>query len=720
MALASRRVYPGGTNPAAMNPAARWNRSWTPHECVASLRNPPTFAMPDGDNLDPRPLAAAAKAAEVLLVCPECGAPQTAPAFESHLRQAHRLHFFRGALRSYNDALTYLLNLLTADPPDAEASRELTGLMREEHGPRADNILAALLGALLTRVDGDLRDAVVARLADLLVARRQPAPDDGPGRPVKRSRRWLALAVMARVAPPFDAALLQPLRGLLLDRRLPIEAQFAALASLLRSAGPNSPLTDELLRKLVGGLGKARAVDRLRQFEQRFGQTPALEAICDDLEEKMRMNCPRCSTQLRRPAMIRHLWDEHRLILDGRRVRDPWAVIEDWIAEYRFNGDAALLERCRIRGRQLDPEDGLHRVHRALLRAGGHDSDARKDLIAEAANGTPPFARGATPWRRNPRRPRRWRSTSERDGCRPASTSWKRLPEGSGIVWRFAPGTCDLRRPRRLAVLDATRRHAFPGRAASGAGPGACGLARIGPALLVSVAILAATALASIGRSHPLEESRRPAEPTMPTPGRASCRGCTSRISPLGLRIPGRLGAPHPCRRLSTAAGRPADRRPKADRGRDRRQNGGAGPTGCAAPPHGGGRRRFRRRSGPLDRGSARRAALKVGCRSSTRSICCPAGTATGGRPACSSASAFCSATGLLRLAFEVSNLLDAGQTAPALGEVLETGDPAGLLCAAAAVVAATDAAVGPLRPRSHRLRSCRRPRPRGAPGASS
>ncbi len=82
--------------------------------------------------------------------------------------------------------------------------------------------------------------------------------------------------------------------------------------------------------------------------------------------------------------MIRHLWDEHRLILDGRRVRDPWAVIDDWIIEYRATGDAELLERCRLRGVQLDPEGGLHRVHRLLLRTGAGDAEARRDLIAEA------------------------------------------------------------------------------------------------------------------------------------------------------------------------------------------------------------------------------------------------------------------------------------------------------------------------------------------------
>jgi hypothetical protein len=165
---------------------------------------------------------------------------------------------------------------------------------------------------------------------------------------------------------------------------LPLEAKFAGLAALIRSVGPDSPLAAEFIRALIHGLGKARALDRLRRFERRFGSAPVIEALCAKLEARIRMTCPQCPTKLRRPAMMRHLWDAHRLILDGRRVREPWAVVEDWIAEYRKAGDPALLELCRIRGPQLDPLDGLHRVHRLLLKSGATDATARDDLLTLA------------------------------------------------------------------------------------------------------------------------------------------------------------------------------------------------------------------------------------------------------------------------------------------------------------------------------------------------
>ena len=193
----------------------------------------------------------------------------------------------------------------------------------------------------------------------------------------------LALALLSR-RPPGEPRSARTLRRLLPDRRLPEETRFTALAALMRSAGPDDAAVAKGLRRLVGGLGRAAAVERLRRFERRHGKAPALDALCVKLEERLRMNCPRCPARLRRPAMVRHLWDQHRLVLDGRRVREPWAVVEDWIGEYCHKHDTELLGRCRVRGQQLDPADGLHRVHRLLLRAGAADPEARRDLIGLA------------------------------------------------------------------------------------------------------------------------------------------------------------------------------------------------------------------------------------------------------------------------------------------------------------------------------------------------
>jgi hypothetical protein len=92
------------------------------------------------------------------------------------------------------------------------------------------------------------------------------------------------------------------------------------MGPLLASVPAQDPWATEFLQTLVSGLGKSRSIERLRQLEQHVGKHPALEALCARLEDRLRMSCPRCQVELRRPKMIRHLWEEHRLVLDGRRA----------------------------------------------------------------------------------------------------------------------------------------------------------------------------------------------------------------------------------------------------------------------------------------------------------------------------------------------------------------------------------------------------------------
>ena len=121
--------------------------------------------MPDGDNSQARLLGpAAASPPEALLVCPECRITFRPGAFETHLRQSHRIYQFRGVRRSFNDTFAVLLDALLLDRPDVEAWRTLSAIAAENHGPRGDNFLARTLGQLLTRVAPERRTAVIDSL----------------------------------------------------------------------------------------------------------------------------------------------------------------------------------------------------------------------------------------------------------------------------------------------------------------------------------------------------------------------------------------------------------------------------------------------------------------------------------------------------------------------------------------------------------------------------
>jgi hypothetical protein len=287
-------------------------------------------------------------------------------------------------LRPVEPTVAGLLQALLTDRTDAATWRALATLARMEQGDGADAYLAGLLERALTFFPPERRDALLEALAAAIAPAATGrlaatlASGDEP------AARHLALLILGRMPLPLDPLLYQPLRGLLLDRRLPAEAQFSALSAAVRSAGPASPLTEELVELLVTGLGKARSIERLREFEKRFGSLPAIDTLCAQLEERLRMSCPRCGLELRRPEMIRHLWEEHRLVLDGRRVRDPWSVIEDWIDAYRARGNAELLQRCRVLAQRLDPDGGPSRLRRLLLERGVNDPAARQGLCEEA------------------------------------------------------------------------------------------------------------------------------------------------------------------------------------------------------------------------------------------------------------------------------------------------------------------------------------------------
>src|SRR5205085_2995391 len=83
------------------------------------------------------------------------------------------------------------------------------------------------------------------------------------------------------------------------------------------------------------------------------------------LRRTVKLRCPRCRTKLPRRAMVRHMWDEHGSLLVGRHVTTPWTVIDAW-------GGA-------------DPERGLLRLHRWLLRHEVSDAEAGDQLRNTAA-----------------------------------------------------------------------------------------------------------------------------------------------------------------------------------------------------------------------------------------------------------------------------------------------------------------------------------------------
>jgi hypothetical protein len=324
------------------------------------------------------------------VVCSECGSRVKQADHDLHLRRAHRIYEFRGKRRSLQQTLHALLEALCTDSPDFEAWGPLRVIAREEHGDKADVMLASWLTRRIHGLEETDREPVAAAVAEAIAAGGGEAglvptlASPNMVVPLQPAAWLLALEVVCRLPAPLDAPLIQAVKPLLSDRRLPVEARAAAVAALLKTAGKSGPAALDVLSAYAGPVAKAKAIELLRELEQRLGQVEAIDELCAHLEDQMRMACPRCQVELTRLDMIGHLWDEHQLILDGKRVREPWRVIEDWVEDYRLEKEPDVLERCRTLAQRADPEQGLLHLQRMLLQRGVDDADARQALCEQA------------------------------------------------------------------------------------------------------------------------------------------------------------------------------------------------------------------------------------------------------------------------------------------------------------------------------------------------
>jgi hypothetical protein len=319
------------------------------------------------------------------VACPECWESVPGHQLDAHLQQAHQIYAFRGARRKFKEALGMVLAAVCSAEPDVDAWRMLQGMARDAHGAHAETFLAQWLGEALRDVQPANRGEVITALAQTAAVsgcslRLLTLLTAGPS----EASRQLALAVVARLPLPIPSSLISAVRPLLMDTRLPEGTHIGAAAALVHTLGQDNAETNEVLGALVAGLPKVKAVERLRRLQEHFGPAPTIEQFRSRIEDLIRMRCPRCPVEMRRREMVQHLWTEHTLILDGRRAREPWALIEDWIDKFRRKGDAELLTRCRALAQRLDAENGLQRVHRLFMKRGVADNEACAALLSEA------------------------------------------------------------------------------------------------------------------------------------------------------------------------------------------------------------------------------------------------------------------------------------------------------------------------------------------------
>lgn len=326
---------------------------------------------------------------ERLVVCTECRANVRTRDLELHLRRAHQVFQFRGVRKTYVETRGVILKAIGTPPADLAAWKSLQSLAVDRHPQDTDRYVVGWIYQFLKDVDVEQRGAVIAALAEVAVAAE--AVDrllpyfTGPAKNATYEQlgQWIALELCPRLPAPAAARALPHILPFLDNKDLSRRARENAVLALMRALGKDGPRTDDLLRSYVAQSSKKRGIEKLQHLEQRFGHSVVLDAVVRELEDEIRMSCPRCPTELRKKDMVSHLWDKHRLVLDGQRVREPWRVIEDWLVDYGLEKDPQVLQRCRELALKDDAQTGLARLQRLLYRRGLRDRDLLNELKSQ-------------------------------------------------------------------------------------------------------------------------------------------------------------------------------------------------------------------------------------------------------------------------------------------------------------------------------------------------
>jgi hypothetical protein len=325
---------------------------------------------------------------ERLVICPECKAQVQAKNLELHLRRAHEIFEFRGKRGNYLQTRALMVEAVCSPPPDAVTWQNLQLLAEDRHPREGDRHVVTWVYQYIKEADPDQRAVAIKSLSEAIVGANAGKRLLPLFVSTTKTPTWellgqrLALEVCSRMPPPIPGELIGMMTPILDHKDMPRRTRENAALTLLRSADSDVPAAVEVLRGYVAQTGKKRGLEKLQQLEQRVGHHAAIEQLCQEFEDELRMSCPRCPTELRKKEMIEHLWQKHRLVLDGQRVREPWRVIEDWVVDYGLEHDPAVLQRCRELALKDDPQAGLVRLQRILYSRGVRDKELVNELRA--------------------------------------------------------------------------------------------------------------------------------------------------------------------------------------------------------------------------------------------------------------------------------------------------------------------------------------------------
>jgi hypothetical protein len=322
--------------------------------------------------------------AERPVACPECGMPLAPTLLEAHILQVHPSKDFRALSQSPEEAFAARLKEFCFFP-DARSWLALVQIAREQTGTDGLEFVAGQMVNVLEKESSNRRLKALHAIAPVIA-------DSGIAGSMIRAfisentatAGLMAMVIAIRLGAPIERGLMQSLLPQLHRKRAPAAIQIAASAIFLASTQGDKAVEREIVEALTARRRKSRALYRLQELEKITGPIASVRELIEELEARVRVLCPRCSKGFYRPEMSKHLWEVHRLVLDGKRVRKPWRQIERWMRDYQKTGRPDLLERCLAIGDSTAGVDGRLRVARLFMLRGIKHERAAGELLSRA------------------------------------------------------------------------------------------------------------------------------------------------------------------------------------------------------------------------------------------------------------------------------------------------------------------------------------------------
>jgi hypothetical protein len=279
-------------------------------------------------------------------VCADCRAMVRRRDVARHERTVHGRYVFEGQAWQWEQLTRHLGLMLLSGNPTLETAQLCSEILEERVGVAewAQRYVAVLSSAAMTlpadreRLEFlDLAASVLAQLdrAYQLVGVLLVTNDT--------DTQELALAMLATGAVPVIESLVEA--ALPVFERAEIDERFRASAVRELLSSLSQGMGERLLRAFVKPLpDKLVGIERLRELQAAIGNLPAIASVWLELEASMRIQCPLCRAVMSGSEMRSHAQQVHRMVWEGRRLRQPWSIAEDCLEQFAQDGKYEWLE----------------------------------------------------------------------------------------------------------------------------------------------------------------------------------------------------------------------------------------------------------------------------------------------------------------------------------------------------------------------------------------